>query len=188
MSLRILDSYTVLSETEIDGLAYYWPIFFWNLGQINVTTSLRSFEDMNKYWIWHREIKQDVKSYWYLWANNCMLDLGMIDWVDYVYLENSLRFYFWACDSRPSPPQVKLIKGFNILRWIRLVGWLSLAYQCFHSRDYYDFLQLQRKKTNSPKPTKIKYSCMLLDVAWWYFKKVHNQPVVIGKITFDWIR
>lgn len=43
---------------------------------------------------------------------------------------------------------VKLIKGFNFFEVNLGYELVELAYHCFHSRDYYDFLQLQRKKNN----------------------------------------
>lgn len=88
-------------------LAYYWPNFLWcDVGQMNVTLSLRSFKDMNKYQFSPKEIKQDVKFCWCFWVTNCMLNLGVIDWVDCasvhilkIHLENSRTcdfFFFFS--------------------------------------------------------------------------------------------
>lgn len=139
-------------------LVYYWPNFLrCDLGQINVTLSLRSFEDMNKYQVLHKEIKQSVKFCWYLWATNCMLDLCMIDWVD----DASAHILKIHLDFIPEHVIIffsaKLIKRFNFLRWIRVMSWRSWHITVFTQEITMIFFSCRGKEI-TPKTTKVKYS------------------------------
>lgn len=91
------------------------------MGQINVTTSFRIFKGINKKQVWHKETKQGMKFHWWLRAINCMLDLDMIDCMDYasvIILKIHLGFIpehaGFFCFARMKN-ETKLNEGFHLM-------------------------------------------------------------------------